>query len=83
MKTISLDTHKVITLLEERGFTRKQAEGFVEAVKEIDASELVTVKDLDLALAKQKSDLQWSMFMMLSGQFALFVAVMALLLDIV
>lgn len=83
MKTITLDTHKFVQLLEKKGFTREQAEGLVEAVKEIDASELVTKKDLQLALQKQQTDLMKQIFMMLAGQLALFVAVMALLLDIV
>ena len=39
MATIT-DTHKVITLLERKGFSKDQAESLVEAMKEIDQSEL-------------------------------------------
>ena len=38
--------------LEQRGFSRAQAEGITDALKELDASSLVTKTDLELALAR-------------------------------
>ena len=35
MATITLDTHKIITLLHEKGFTKQQAEALVEAAQQI------------------------------------------------
>ena len=83
MQTITLDTHKFVTLLKSKGFTAEQAEGLVEAVKEIDASELVTKKDLQVELHKLRADLLKQIFSMLAGQLALFIAIMALLLDLI
>ncbi|MBD3663788.1 hypothetical protein [Sulfitobacter aestuariivivens] len=47
MTTISLDTNRAIQKLEERGFSRVQAEGVVELLTE---SGLVTVDVLDQRL---------------------------------
>jgi hypothetical protein len=46
MATIALDTYKIITKLQQKGFTKEQAEALVEAAKEIDLSELATKADL-------------------------------------
>lgn len=83
MKTITLDTHKFILLLQEKGFSKEQAEGLIEAVQQIDASELVTKTDLQLELAKTEGRLQKTMFTMLATQLGLFVAIMALFLDLI
>ena len=41
------DTHKLIAKLQQKGFSPpQQAEGITEAIKEIDASALVTKTDL-------------------------------------
>jgi hypothetical protein len=52
MQTLLLDTNSVIKKLEQRGFSRAQAEGITDALKKLDASSLVTKTDLELALAK-------------------------------
>jgi PIN domain nuclease of toxin-antitoxin system len=83
MKSVTLDTHKFILLLQEKGFSREQAEGLIEAVQQIDASELVTKTDLQLELAKSEGRLQKAMFTMLATQLGLFVAIMALFLDLI
>lgn len=83
MKTVTLDTHKFILLLQEKGFSREQAEGLIEAVQQIDTSELITKTDLQLELAKSEGRLQKAMFTMLATQFGLFVAIMALFLDLI
>ena len=41
MQTLVLDTNSVIKKLEQRGFSRAQAEGITEALKELDTSSLV------------------------------------------
>ena len=55
MATIAFDTHKVVVMLQERGFTRQQAEALVAAAQEADISALATkddLKDLKLDLIK-------------------------------
>ena len=50
-----VDTAGVVKKLEERGFSRTQAEGITDAFKELDASSLATktdLKDLELRLYK-------------------------------
>ena len=56
MQTLFLDTNSVIKKLEQRGFARAQAEGITDALKELDASSLVTKTDLELALARTTND---------------------------
>jgi len=53
MQTLVIDTNGIVKKLEQRGFSRTQAEGITEALKELDISSLVTKTDLELALAKQ------------------------------
>ena len=40
------DTHKLIAKLQQKGFSPQQAEGITDAIKEVDASALVTKNDL-------------------------------------
>lgn len=35
LATTQFDTYKVVNLLKEKGFTKKQAEGFVEAIQNV------------------------------------------------
>src|SRR5262245_5224459 len=46
MATIAFDTHKVITLLQERGFTKQQAEALITVAREADLSGLATKDDI-------------------------------------
>jgi len=46
MQSLVVDTNSVIKKLEQRGFSRAQAEGITEALKELDASSLPTKADL-------------------------------------
>lgn len=53
--TLIVDTNGIIKKLEQRGFSRTQAEGITEALKELDTSALATkadLKDLELRLYK-------------------------------
>jgi hypothetical protein len=56
MQTLVLDTNAIVKKLEQRGFSRTQAEGITEALSEL-ASPLVTKVDLELALAKTTNTL--------------------------
>ena len=40
------DTHRLIAKLQQKGFSPQQAEGITNALKEVDASALVTKTDL-------------------------------------
>jgi hypothetical protein len=46
MHTLVIDTNRVAKKLEQKGFSRAQAEGITEALKELDTSTLVTKADL-------------------------------------
>jgi hypothetical protein len=59
MSTITIDTHKTIQKLMAKGYTEKQAEGFVEALTE---SDLVTRDYLDSRLSVLKSDIMAEMY---------------------
>jgi hypothetical protein len=55
MQTLVIDTNGIVKKLEQRGFSRTQAEGITEALKELDVSTLATksdLKDLELRLVK-------------------------------
>jgi hypothetical protein len=45
MQTLTIDTNGIVKKLEQRSFSRTQAEGITEALKELDASTLVTKSD--------------------------------------
>lgn len=47
LATITLDTHIVIKQLLRKGYTEDQAEGFVEAMKEINLTGVATKSDID------------------------------------
>ncbi len=59
MNTITVDTHKTIQKLMAKGYTEKQAEGFVEALTE---SDLITKDYLDSKLSVLKSDIMAEMY---------------------
>jgi len=74
MQTLVVDTNGIIKKLEQRGFSRMQAEGITEALKELDVSSLVTKSDLELALAKATTTIITWMTGALFAQGALVVA---------
>ena len=45
MKTLIVDTHKVIEALQARGFSASQAEGITETLRELDLSDLTTKQE--------------------------------------
>lgn len=44
--TIHLDTYKVVTLLQEKGYSKEEAEGFIQAIQEITLSGVATRQDV-------------------------------------
>ncbi len=50
MQTLVIDTNSIVKKLEQRGFSRAQAEGITEALKELDTSPLTTKSGLDDAV---------------------------------
>ena len=74
MQTFVIDTNGIVKKLEQRGFSRTQAEGITEALKELDTASLVSKADLELALANQTvTIIKWVTGIMLA-QGALIVA---------
>ena len=74
MQTLVIDTNNIVKKLEQRSFSRVQAEGITEALKELDSSSLVTKTDLELALAKTTTTIIIWMTGILLAQGALIVA---------
>ena len=74
MRTLVVDTNGIVKKLEQRGFSRAQAEGIIEALKELDTSSLATKSDLELALAHQAVTIIKWMTGILIAQGALIVA---------
>jgi hypothetical protein len=50
MQTLVIDTNGIVKKLEAKGFSRTQAEGITEVVKELDTSTLATKSDLNDAV---------------------------------
>ncbi len=50
MQTLVIDTNGIVKKLEQRGFSRSQAEGITEALKGLDTSTLATKSDLNHAV---------------------------------
>lgn len=69
------DTHKLVAKLQQRGFSAQQAEGITEAIKEIDASALVTKSDL----AALETRFYKLLFTAMAAQTALIVGLLQLL----
>jgi len=81
MQTLVIDTNGIVKKLEQRGFSRAQAEGITEALKELDTSTLATKTDvndaarmLKLAMRDQAITLIIWMTGILIAQDALIVA---------
>ena len=75
MQTLVVDTNSIIKKLEQRGFSRAQAEGITEALKELDTATLVTKLDLEKALHRQT----WGLVGVIFAQGAFVIAVLQVL----
>jgi len=77
MATIAIDTYKAIKRLQERGFTKDQAEALVSVAQEIDISSLATKADLQelrLDFEKTLHRQTWAFVGIIFAQGALVVA---------
>ena len=77
MATIAIDTYKAIKRLQERGFTKDQAEALVSVAEEIDISGLATKADLQelrLDFEKALHRQTWAFVGIMLAQGALVVA---------
>ena len=72
--TLIIDTNGIVKKLEQRGFSRSEAEGITEALKELDTSALATKIDLKDELRNLELRLIRWMTGMLVAQSALIVA---------
>ncbi len=45
--TLNLDTYKVVKLLQNKGYSKQEAEGFIEAIQEITLNGIATKQNLD------------------------------------
>ncbi len=46
MASLTLDTYKAISLLQERGYSKQQAEGFVAVIQSADLADVATRDDI-------------------------------------
>ena len=79
MATIIADTHKLITQLQLKGFTKEQAEGITEVLSEIDETKVVSEAALERALHGQTRQLLTFIVTIAAAQIALTVALIELL----
>jgi len=79
MSTITFDSLKLSDKLKTAGFTAEQAEAVVRVIAEAQ-DDLVTKKDLDIALAPIKADvnlLKWMMGFVLAGIVAILLKLLS------
>ncbi len=82
MQTLVIDTYKVVKRLQERGFTKDQAEALVAVAQEVDISSLATksdLKDLRLDFEKALHRQTWGLVGVIFAQGAFVIAVLQLL----
>lgn len=46
MTTLAIDTYKILQRLESKGYTRQQAEGFIDVLQDIDFDHFSTKSDI-------------------------------------
>ncbi len=79
MATILTDTHKLITRLQSKGFTKEQAEGITDVLSQIDETKVVSEVALERALHRQTRQLLTFSVTIAAAQTALTVALIELL----
>ena len=75
MATIAFDTYKAVTLLQERGFTKQQAEALIQVAQEADLSSLATKE----YVAEKISQQTWQLVFFMAAQAGLIVALVQFL----
>lgn len=61
LATLHLDTYKVVKLLQEKGYSEEEAEGFIAAIQEITLSGVATkqdVKDIRAEIQDVRNEVQ-------------------------
>jgi hypothetical protein len=74
MQTLVIDTYKIITRLQQKGFTKDQAEALVSAAQEINLSGLATKE----YVADKINQQTWQLVFFMAAQAALIVALIKL-----
>jgi SOS response regulatory protein OraA/RecX len=74
MQTLVIDTYKIITRLQQKGFTKDQAEALVSAAQEINLSGLATKEYVGEKINQQT----WQLVFFMAAQAALIVALIKL-----
>ena len=75
MQTLVIDTHRIITQLQQKGFTKDQAEALVSAAQELDLSGIATNE----YVADKINQQTWQLVFFMAAQAALIVALIKLL----
>ena len=75
MGTIALDTYRAVTLLQERGFTKQQAEALIQVAQEADMSSIATKE----YVADKVTQQTWQLVFLMVAQGGLIVGLMQLL----
>lgn len=55
---LHFDTYRTVNLLKERGYTKKQAEGFIEVMQEVTLSGVATKEGVQNVKEELKEDIQ-------------------------
>jgi hypothetical protein len=74
MQTLVIDTYKIITRLQQKSFTKDQAEALVSAAQEINLSGLATKQYVGEKINQQT----WQLVFFMAAQAALIVALIKL-----
>ena len=72
MATIAIDTYKIVTRLQERGFTKDQAEALIGVVQEADLSSIATKEYVAEKITQQT----WQLVFFMAAQAALIVTLL-------
>lgn len=77
MSTVTFDTHKFVQRLRQSGLPEAQAEAMADALKESqENAELVTKKDLQIAIAELRTDLMKWVIGLALAQIGLLVSIL-------
>ena len=58
LETVTVDTHQIFGILRERGYTKEQADGFVEAIRELNLDKLATKTDMQQAFQDFRKEMK-------------------------
>lgn len=85
MTTLAIDTYKIIQRLEGKGYTRQQAEGFIEVLQDIDFDHFATksdikelraeIREMELRMDTRFKDLQLRLGGMIMALGAMLIAI--------